>query len=152
MCACSWAAVYSGVCAGVRGQLAELVLSFHQVDPGGETEFITLGGKHVYSLSHLSGPNGLFETMRIVWSIVNSPRRSCLTLNIYLLVTHCTYCHVLVKLWNSAVLLPTGLAHEVLDGSCCDFLTHKWGCNHNWHPQTRREQLSWTLPPTLWAF
>lgn len=72
VCACSQAGVCSGVCADVRGQLAELLTSFHHVDLGGEIQFIILGDKHVCPLSHVSGPNGHFKNMSVVWSILNS--------------------------------------------------------------------------------
>lgn len=42
-------------CAVQRANLGKLVLSFHLVGPGGQTQAIRLVNKHICSWSHLTG-------------------------------------------------------------------------------------------------
>ena len=42
------------VCMKVKGQLSELVLSFHHVGPGDDAQALTVGSKHCYLLSHFT--------------------------------------------------------------------------------------------------
>lgn len=40
----------------VRRQFQESVFSFHSVGCGEQTQFVRIGGKFLYCLSHLTGP------------------------------------------------------------------------------------------------
>lgn len=41
-------------------QHGEIVLSFHYVGPGDQSQFLKVGCKHLFSLSHLDGPLAKF--------------------------------------------------------------------------------------------
>lgn len=43
----------------VRRQFQESVFSFHSVGRGEQTQFVRIGGKFLYCLSHLTGPSNL---------------------------------------------------------------------------------------------
>ena len=45
----------------IEDNLRELVFSVHYVGPRDQTHIIRLGGKHLYLVSHLSGPKGTFK-------------------------------------------------------------------------------------------
>lgn len=44
------------ICVEVRGHLWKLILTFHHVDPGDQTQVVRLSSKCLYLLSHLTGP------------------------------------------------------------------------------------------------
>lgn len=49
-----------------KGSLLESVLSFHHGGPGDQTQMVSIVGKHLYVLSHLSGPSRKFLSTELV--------------------------------------------------------------------------------------
>lgn len=69
---CAHTSVCHSIHVEIRGQLWELVLSFHHVGPTDQVQVLRLESNFLYSLSHLTGPWLLFlakkQTCCFIWN------------------------------------------------------------------------------------
>lgn len=72
LCVCS----HGGGCEGVvRGELAELVVSFHHVVSGDGIQFTRLGGKHVYPLGFFVALNSRLALWHYLQGVILNGHR-----------------------------------------------------------------------------